>query len=164
MYPPIWGSYYWKVIHFSCLSYPFTPTEIDKSNMTKFITSICQLLPCPQCRYHALRYIQINKPKLANRVSLLYWSFDFHNEVNQRTGKTELDYVSCLDSLINVNVDEVVTTEMKRAEDHQSLNEMKLKLKKKTLIIYTLCGTIIILTALSIVNILIKRKNKIIRI
>jgi hypothetical protein len=130
MYPPIWGSYYWKVIHMSCLSYPIAPNQNDKKKMYWFILSICNLLPCPQCRYHALQYLNTNKPKLDHRISLLYWSFDFHNEVNTQTGKRKLEYQECLDMLIATNVHEIVNTDSKRIEDHKLLSDIQTKLNR----------------------------------
>ena len=160
MYPPIWGTYYWKVIHLSCLSYPMKPNKIEKANMNRFIISICYLLPCPQCRHHALKYINKIKPNLANRISILYWSFDFHNEVNKRTGKKQLSYETCLKTLTNINVNEVVTTELKRVEDHQKINEIQLKIKEKENIIYVLCA-ILLIAIVIILYVLIKRKKRV---
>ena len=42
MNPDIWGSSFWKTIHYTTFSYPIKPNEIDK----EFIYSLVAILPC----------------------------------------------------------------------------------------------------------------------
>ena len=152
MYPPMWGSSYWKVIHLTCLSYPMQPKQKDKTQIKIFLESICNVLPCPACRFHANQFILKYKPRVQNRISLLYWSFDFHNEVNKRTNKLVLSYAECVKHTINFNELDILNNDIKRVQDHKVISNKKIEIYNKNITIAVLSVTIIILVIASVIK------------
>lgn len=134
MYPPIWGNVYWKVIHFTCFSFPNEPTESDKNTLKVFLETIVDLLPCPGCRKHAKTYITNNKPNLNSRLPILFWSFDFHNDVNKRTGKRVLSHDECIKKMLDIDLQSVFLNDQKRIEDHKDMKTLISK-HTKTLVV-----------------------------
>jgi hypothetical protein len=52
------------------------------------IKNICQNLPCPDCKYHATRYMNgIRLQDVSTKEDLKFVLFTFHNDVNRRLGK-----------------------------------------------------------------------------
>lgn len=129
MWPPLWGHYYWRVIHNSTLLYCKTPQEweeIEKSKdeqnswlMKVFEGSECfpdealsalkymiSKLPCPSCKMHANRYIN-DQDHLLEDVKFgsdaFMYFVDFHNEINRRLKKVEFNVTQVLQS-INLDV------------------------------------------------------------
>jgi len=47
-------------------------------------------LPCEDCRKHAREYLQHNPPEKSEDAFIYTWRF--HNAVNKRLGKPEMDY------------------------------------------------------------------------
>lgn len=75
--------------------YPLNPTDLDKLHYYEYIMAMQYVLPCSKCRKHMAEYLKkypLTSEVLANRDSLVKWGIDFHNVVNNRTGKPMLTY------------------------------------------------------------------------
>jgi hypothetical protein len=96
--PDVWGPHGWKFIHYVALGYPDKPTDADKTAYRNFYESLSDILPCQGCADHYRETIQAFpvKDHLASRDQLLRWSFDIHNTVNKRIGKSILSYDEAL--------------------------------------------------------------------
>lgn len=103
---PHWGIPTWIFLH--TLLAKVNPDKYDhiKTELLQYVTSICNILPCPTCREHASTYMKKIKiqmiPTLDSFKKLL---FDFHNMVNLRLKKKmySYDYLSIYNNL-NFNV------------------------------------------------------------
>ena len=104
MYPGIWGTAVWDTIHIFALNYPRNPTDRQEQNMLELIKLLCLHLPCPNCRYHALIYVNQNPPTTGSREELETYFYDFHNEVNERLGKDRVTYADARRGLFDRRV------------------------------------------------------------
>ena len=96
--PEVWGPHGWAFMHYVALGYPDQPTEKDKSSYQNFYESLSNVLPCQGCADHykdTISQFPVTN-HLQDRESLLRWSFDIHNTVNQRLGKPVLSYENAL--------------------------------------------------------------------
>jgi len=79
-----WGYWNWLYKHASARAYYYQVlTEEESVQIEMFEVSNCQLLGCPGCRYHAMKYIIDHKPKFTTGKEYWKYEFDFHNAVNQ---------------------------------------------------------------------------------
>lgn len=83
----IWGPGRWQSIHVTA-AWANTPDKVKIFNM--WIRDQIEHLPCEDCRNHAREYIQYNPPDHAEDPFI--WSWRFHNAVNRRLGKPEIEY------------------------------------------------------------------------
>ena len=102
--PDVWGPHGWKFIHFITLGYPKNPTIDDKNNYKNFFNMIPNILPCIICKNH-FKENMIKHPLtddiMSDRIKLLNWSIDMHNEVNLINNKPFIDYEQGLKLIIN---------------------------------------------------------------
>lgn len=92
--PEDWGPQYWRVMHSVAFWYPSEPTNDQKQSAHAFYSALRQLLPCAACRAH-YEQILIVRPldrAVQNRMALVRWVIDVHNDVNESTGKSRLDF------------------------------------------------------------------------
>ncbi len=99
---PHWGIPTWIFLH--TLVAKINPEKYDhiKIQLLQYVTSICNILPCPTCREHASQYMKkIKIQMLPNLDSFKKMLFDFHNQVNLRLKKKiyTYDYLSIYDNL-----------------------------------------------------------------
>jgi len=103
--PKIWGSTYWKMLHFVTFSYPDVPSDDDKINIKNFFMSFKEIIPCEKCRAnfknHLIKY-PINDNTISSKYNLMMWLINIHNEVNLMTGKPILTLDDCI-SFLNSN-------------------------------------------------------------
>ncbi len=94
--PDIWGKHYWFMFHLSSFNYPLNASSIVANQTKQFILGIPYMLPCEDCRSHALSYINSRYSELdtitSGRVFLFKFFVDFHNAVNKRLNKAEYTY------------------------------------------------------------------------
>jgi hypothetical protein len=90
----VYGPIFWKIIHGLTL-------QTDKANVDdyiSFINNLGEIFPCPACRVHYLEYLNSVKGRFDNyrrsNLELFLWSWNFHDDVNQRINKKSIDY-SC---------------------------------------------------------------------
>lgn len=102
MYPPLWGKYYWNVLHL--IAYTYDPADHEKILM--LISNLISTLPCRYCSHHALIYVYHHPMDLSSREALIIWMNNFHNEVNRRTNKAEFtleESIAATQSLLRIN-------------------------------------------------------------
>ncbi len=94
MNPTVWGPHFWNVLNILALTYPEKPDVQDQNNMTAFITSLSNVLPCDKCKVHFKKNLEKFplSQALTSRNNLIKWVIDVHNEVNQRNGKRIYSY------------------------------------------------------------------------
>ena len=84
-----WGPGRWQSIH-------VTAAWADTSEKFKFFCSWIrdqvEHLPCQECIDHAKSYFKSNPPE--NAEDAFIWSWRFHNSVNRRLGKLEMEYTT----------------------------------------------------------------------
>jgi hypothetical protein len=81
-----WGNAVWFLFHTLAEKIkPEYPAEIPV--LLEHIISICNHLPCPDCKQHAVATLaRINKTMIAaSRENLIDFVWSFHNSVNSRT-------------------------------------------------------------------------------
>ena len=121
--PDVWGPHGWKFIHFVALGYPKNPTQEDKENYKTFFKALPNILPCSVCKIHFIQNAANNPLTddiLQDRIKLLNWTIDLHNEVNKINNKKIINYNEGLNLLLN-NFKE--SSETKVIQDIESCNE-----------------------------------------
>jgi hypothetical protein len=92
--PSVWGRPFWFSLHNGALNYPDDADDEKKQMMINFILGLPIMLPCDACKNHAYEYIQSKKSMLhhvvQNSRNLFQFFWEFHNDVNKRTGKPTL--------------------------------------------------------------------------
>jgi hypothetical protein len=96
--PTEWGPIVWKYLH--CLTEKIGHsgskiTDTDQANyMEILITTLHQVIPCPECQAHTAAYISHNPlPTLKGlygdqlRSTVRTWLFNFHNNVRSTKGQ-----------------------------------------------------------------------------
>ena len=87
MWPCLWGSHYWDVLHYITLCIPRRDiTEmVCIEFLNKFIESTFRILPCPGCKYHALLWLRTHPLNQIRTWDDAYvYLFDLHNDVTER--------------------------------------------------------------------------------
>lgn len=91
--PKVFGPGMWYTIHVSSM-------QMGEDCYIKYIKSLIPKIPCKKCRDHAMEYIQGNpidnftniKDKDGELIGMFKWSWIFHNTVNQKLGKSIIDF------------------------------------------------------------------------
>ena len=97
--PDQWGVHGWKFIHHIALGYPNTPSDNDKNNYKSFFNLLGNVLPCGLCSNHYNEHLLIyplTDEVLSNKMNLINWTIDMHNEVNKQNGKKIYSYDEAL--------------------------------------------------------------------
>jgi len=84
----IWGPPCWFLMHSLATRVKNEKFETIKEELWKLINEICNNLPCPDCRNHAMVAMKNAKKGLIlrSKQNLETFLFDFHNNVNKRKG------------------------------------------------------------------------------
>lgn len=94
--PSVWGPSFWLSLHNGAVRYPEKASPTYRYRMKGFIQGIPYILPCDECRQHALAYIDSRESQLDDIVSgrekLFNYFVDFHNQVNARYNKPLVSY------------------------------------------------------------------------
>ena len=83
-----WATYSWYLFH--TIAQRINPVYFkhNRKMCLGVIFSICDILPCPVCRDHAVKYLYTNKFfNITTKQELIMFFFNFHNQVNSRLGK-----------------------------------------------------------------------------
>jgi ABC-type transport system involved in multi-copper enzyme maturation permease subunit len=102
--PDVWGPHGWKFIHFVALGYPKNPNLKDRENYKTFFNILSSILPCSICNEHLKQNLikfPLTDEILSDRIKLLNWTIDLHNEVNKKNNKKIINYNEGLNLLIN---------------------------------------------------------------
>tara|TARA_B100002019_G_C21238731_1_gene584251 strand:- start:271 stop:843 length:573 start_codon:yes stop_codon:yes gene_type:complete len=84
-----WGTPTWILFH--SLAEKVNERKYANHYMTmwNFIKEVCAALPCPFCRTHAINYTNsVPITNINTKEKLITTLFNFHNDVNLRTGKS----------------------------------------------------------------------------
>lgn len=125
--PCLWGSAQWFILHLVSFNYPENPTPEDKQNMYAYLTSLGDILPCPECKEHYKENVLSNNSSLLqslnSRDEFSKWMYDFHNLVNKQTNKvggpTYEQVAKKYKALINNNSGSSNTCEESCSDEHQ---------------------------------------------
>ena len=82
-----WGEPVWFFLH--TISHKIKDDSFVqmRSDLLKYIYTICTNLPCPDCSNHAKTYLNgINFNNIKTKTDLQIMLFEFHNSVNARKG------------------------------------------------------------------------------
>ena len=100
----------WFVIHTEAY-YCDSSNYESVSNYERFIKRIVTSLKCNKCRIHGLKYLDRNPVSdflditvEDENLGVFYWSWLFHNHVNERLGKTIMNFDNALDIYKNENM------------------------------------------------------------
>jgi hypothetical protein len=83
-----WGNISWILMH--SLAQKVTENNFlnCKQILIKIIFDICNNLPCPDCREHAIKLLKTsNINKISNKKQLISFLCEFHNIVNKKLKK-----------------------------------------------------------------------------
>lgn len=88
--PKIWGPYFWKTFHIVAFGYPINPNIKDKKVYKTFYKNFASILPCDKCSLEARKLNELVEwdSIFENRENLIKWTYEYHDTVNQRLGKT----------------------------------------------------------------------------
>src|SRR5207244_3036654 len=81
----------WSIIHSYTAGMPDKIDRIQKIKLRQTIADLVDHLPCNDSKDHARAYLKDNKPAYnTNREAFQYFC-DFHNHINESTGKPTQD-------------------------------------------------------------------------
>jgi hypothetical protein len=84
----LWGPPCWSLMHVLATRIKEEDFENKKESLWLVINEICNNLPCPECRQHAVSLMRQTKKAsiLKSKDNLELFLFDFHNLVNKTKG------------------------------------------------------------------------------
>lgn len=97
--PAVFGPGLWFSIHTCAIR---ATTNAKKQAFIEYMEMIASSLKCENCRMHATKYIAEN-PMDRYIDDLFRWTWIFHNAVNRRLEKSELDYNTAYNLYINAD-------------------------------------------------------------
>ena len=103
-----WGTPTWYLFH--SLAEKVNEHKYKKHYiiMWNFIKEICSSLPCPYCKAHATNYVNgISIININTKEKLITTLFNFHNDVNVRTGKRSVG-VEVLEKYKSSNLNKIL--------------------------------------------------------
>ena len=105
MSPKNWGPPIWTFFHTLAEKINEDKFQTVGPELFRFISSICNNLPCPECTIHAKYFLSKVDPRRVNsKKSLQDLLFVFHNVVNKRNKKPMFRYVEFVGAYKNKNV------------------------------------------------------------
>lgn len=88
VFRPPWAQITWLFLHSFAEKIHVDFFNKNKSDCLGLIKYVCHNLPCPECRKHAIRYIEkINIYNCKTKADLIKYIWNFHNNVNKRLKK-----------------------------------------------------------------------------
>ena len=87
-----WGPCAWGFLHAGAWGYPKNPSKDQQILAKIFYETLPNILPCDACEGHCANYIRNNPPKTESRDTLTRWLHEFHNSVNERLGKSSMEW------------------------------------------------------------------------
>jgi hypothetical protein len=86
-------------MHIISMGYPETPDDATQQAASNFYRSLTSLIPCPICREHYAKLVQMSAPATESKDALMKWVFTIHNQVNAQLGKSEISYDAFLNHM-----------------------------------------------------------------
>jgi hypothetical protein len=103
-----WGPPTWYLFHTLAHKVKDEQFSFIKTELFQNIVLICRNLPCPTCAAHATDYMsKVNPKTIKTKDDLKNLLFQFHNEVNSRTGTPHFSYNELndkYDSAVTMNI------------------------------------------------------------
>ena len=110
----VWGPATWSMLHCLVLKLKDETPKETIEYVKDIILSICYNLPCPYCAAHARSVIEKSDyTRINDLLTLKVFIFNFHNKVNEKLKKQNMDYSSHLEKYKNVKLIDVVNTFIK---------------------------------------------------
>lgn len=82
-----WGNATWYMFHTLAFKLKDEHSSIVPQ-LYSHIVQICQNLPCPDCRTHAIQTLSNSRGRVKSKEDLIVFLLEFHNIVNKRLGKS----------------------------------------------------------------------------
>lgn len=88
-----WGRPTWFLMHYIAANLPEKLTEDDATTFKAFVVCLSFILPCDECKKHMNMYISNAEidPYLKRGKDVFKWTWIFHNNVNKRLNKPQLE-------------------------------------------------------------------------
>jgi hypothetical protein len=100
----VWGPATWHLLHCMVLKIDDNIDCRQLEDLKGILFRIVSNLPCPYCTDHATSFFRTNKFTSITTISALrYFMFFFHNKVNERLKKPQIDYEQHLQIYVNMN-------------------------------------------------------------
>lgn len=109
MQKQVWGNATWYLFH--TLAYKLKPEyEYEVKELYQQIVGICNNLPCPECKEHAVQLLnKVNTSIVtASKDNLINFLWDFHNKVNSKTKTSYFDKEQMLELYSKANTQKIV--------------------------------------------------------
>lgn len=104
----VWGPITWKFLHTICSKVREEKFAEQRGNLIFLIRQVCETLPCPECRMHAVSNIKKARLDLiTSKDELVKFIYEFHNLVNRQTKKAEYTK-EILETYKSLNLIEIV--------------------------------------------------------
>ena len=87
----VWGPNAWGIMHSVAEAWE-DDGRVAPGDIRSFYESMVRVLPCAECRRHAIAYLGRHPVPLTSKGDLCRWVWQFHNAVNVRTGKRPVRY------------------------------------------------------------------------
>jgi hypothetical protein len=81
----LWGPATWTFLHAAAAAV----SAEDAPAFVELLQQLPRVLPCPECKQHCLAFFERRPPaeEISDAASASRYLFEFHNDVNLRTGK-----------------------------------------------------------------------------
>jgi hypothetical protein len=126
----VWGPATWTMLH--CLVLKIKDDANNIEQLKTMISSICENLPCPYCASHARTIIQkSNFNRIQYILTLRVFVFQFHNKVNEKLKKPQMEYSEHLERYKNSNLVDVINTFIQTYNNNSGTTMMLYSFHKK---------------------------------
>jgi len=126
----VWGPATWTMLH--CLVLKIKDDANNIEQLKTMISSICENLPCPYCASHARTILQkSNFSRIQDVLSLRVFIFQFHNKVNEKLKKPQMEYSAHLERYKNSNLVDVINTFIQAYNNNSGTTMMLYSFHKK---------------------------------
>ena len=102
-----WGPLGWATIHSVTAMYSETPSDLEKTLLSRWIDSFQKTIVCEKCRSHFLTlltdYKRADPNWNASRKDAVLFGLRAHNTVNSKNGKPVYSTAECL-RLLKINI------------------------------------------------------------
>ena len=107
----IWGPIIWKMLHCISIKIKDENFSTEKNVLIKLVSDICNNLPCPMCRIHAMGMLKkYNINSIKNKPEFIKFIWFIHNEVNKRLKQNIFEFENVNKTYEKENFKEVCTT------------------------------------------------------
>lgn len=84
----VWGPITWTFLHTMAVKIRSERFNEQRDNLVTLIRNVCETLPCPECKAHAVSNLRkANLGNIKSKEGLVEFLYEFHNLVNHQTKK-----------------------------------------------------------------------------